>query len=150
MTNETRIAIEKLRAAGKSFSEISKITGVPIGTVNSFFYRHTKVVDFCKNCGQKIRQTKGHRQKMFCDEVCKRRWYKKHAEERKLTAWHIFKCECCGTVFTSYGNHNRRFCCRDCYNKGRRINDESEKIYDGSGNAGNNEGTGHYFGEGIL
>ena len=55
MTDKERIEIRKLRAQGIMPTEISKITGIKLETIKSYFKRHKNMMPKsikCLNCGR--------------------------------------------------------------------------------------------------
>ena len=118
MTNEQKSKILKFRSEGMTYSDIAEELSLPINTVKSFC-RRNKGVDVCKCCGRPITQTKGARQKKFCSDKCRMKWWNSHIGEVKKKAVYDFKCECCGKEFQAYGNNHRKYCSRGCYTKAR-------------------------------
>lgn len=119
MTNEEKITILKLRNDGKSYGEISRLTGISKNSITSFIRREKgKKYDRCLACGQKLIQTSGHRQKLFCNDTCRRlHWIQKG---RKTIKMREFKCKCCGRTFFGYESQHPSFCSRECFFKSRR------------------------------
>lgn len=117
MTDQQKEKMKELRAQGMGYKLIAKTLCIPIGTVTSFFNRlsQTKNIGVCQNCGVKIRQTKGHRQKKFCNEKCRYEWRKGNPEKRNLKAFYSHTCQLCGLEFRTYGNAKRKYCSRTCY-----------------------------------
>lgn len=68
MTDKERIEIRKLRAQGIMPTEISKITGIKLETIKSYFKRHKNMMPKsikCLNCGKTLTTTKGKKNKSF-------------------------------------------------------------------------------------
>ena len=84
MTDEQRQQIINLRAAGNGYKKISHILGLSENTVKSFCQRR-KVggvviqpdagIAVCKNCGKPVRQNPGRKQKKFCSDHCRMKWW---------------------------------------------------------------------------
>ncbi|MCM1225056.1 MAG: RNA polymerase subunit sigma-70 [Lachnospiraceae bacterium] len=117
MTDRQKEKMQELRAQGLGYKSISKTLGIPIGSVTSFFNRIARKenIGVCRNCGVKIRQTKGHRRRDFCCERCRYEWRKHNPEKRNLKAYYKSTCLCCGREFQAYGNSKRKYCSRACY-----------------------------------
>lgn len=125
MTQELKDKINELHSSGLGYRRIAKALNIPVGTVNTYFARLKRPVKkpdtFCRYCGLKLKQRRGHRQKTFCDDACRRAWWKEHPNEHtNLKAFYPRTCEFCGKKYLSYGNNHRRFCCRECYRKALR------------------------------
>lgn len=123
MTNEEKITILKLRDDGKSYGEIAKLTGISKNTITAFIRREKdKKYDRCLACGQKLIQTPGHRQKLFCNDTCRKlNWIQKSRKSIKMKE---FKCKCCGRAFFGYESQHPSFCSRECFFKSRRCDDD--------------------------
>lgn len=126
MTQELKDKINELHNSGLGYRRIAKALNIPVGTVNTYFARLRHPVKkpdtFCKHCGLKLKQRRGHRQKIFCDDACRRAWWKEHPEEstKRPSAFYPMKCQFCGKKYMSYGNNHRTFCSRECYLKSIR------------------------------
>ena len=119
MTNEEKVIILKLRDEGKGYGEIAKITGISKNSISAFLRRDAdKKYDRCLACGKKLIQTPGHRQKLFCNDNCRKlNWIQKGRKSIKMKA---FKCKFCGRTFFGYESQHPSFCSRECYFKSRR------------------------------
>ena len=117
MKLQDQIAINNMRLEGHSPSEIAARLGLSPSTVRSHIHRHRHVRDeqSCKHCGKPLVQTKGHRAKKFCSDSCRMAWWNSHKEEVNKQAYYKLTCQHCGKEFDSYGNSNRKYCCRACY-----------------------------------
>jgi len=80
----------------------------------------------CAYCGEVMIRSKYAPTKKFCQEKCRRDWWKEHPEKRKksVAASYVKTCEFCKRPFTTYGNKNRKYCSHDCYIKDRFWRDE--------------------------
>lgn len=77
MTNQEKQQILKYKEEGKSYSFISRLLGINESTVKTIYARSKKENNnsICSYCGKKLIQTKGHRQKKFCDSSCKDKYW---------------------------------------------------------------------------
>lgn len=116
--NEKNIIID-LRNKGLGYKSISKETGISLGTIKSFLIRlknkGEKNSQNCKNCGSKLVQTRGHRQKVFCSDKCRIQWWSKN--QNLINKEQMIKCTCpiCNKVFYCYPAKNKKYCSWDCY-----------------------------------
>ena len=136
MMNEAqKDKIERMRKKGAGCGEISKELGLNRETVKSYCRRHGLAgiakkevqagtyndvkLSYCRNCGAPIEQNPKRKQKIFCCDKCRRKWWSKNRNQTNRKANYEFICACCGKKFTAYGNRNRKYCCFDCYIKDR-------------------------------
>ena len=70
MTNQEKARIVELKNNGESYASISRIMGVNESTVKTIYSRW-KNNSRCLYCGKNLIQTRGHRQKKYCSNVCK-------------------------------------------------------------------------------
>ena len=117
MRLQDKIAINNMRLEGHSPSVIAAKLGLSAGTVRSHIHRHPNIpgAKACKNCGKPLMQPKGHREKKFCSDACRMAWWNSHQEAVSRKAYYNLVCQHCGQEFESYGNKNRKYCCRACY-----------------------------------
>ena len=117
MRLQDKIAINNMRLEGHSPSVIAAKLGLSAGTVRSHIHRHPNIpgAKACKNCGKPLMQPKGRREKNFCSDSCRMAWWNSHQEDVNRKAYYELVCQHCGKEFESYGNKNRKYCCRACY-----------------------------------
>lgn len=117
MKLQDQIAINNMRLEGHSPSEIATKLGLSASTVRSHIHRHRHIsgTKACKYCGQPLVQPKGRWEKKFCSDRCRMAWWNSHKEEVNKQAYYKLTCQQCGKEFDSYGNANRKYCCRTCY-----------------------------------
>ena len=115
-------AIDQLRYQGLGYRRIAAMLGMPEGTVKSYCRRHPFDIKqkVCFECGTPIQNTPHKREKKFCSDKCRQKWWNSHLDLVKRKAIYHLTCEHCGCVFESYGNDHRRFCSRTCYANYRR------------------------------
>lgn len=130
MTEEKREQVLELRRAGLGYQAIANKVGEKRDSVRYICKSRglggngedIHPENTCANCGAILIQPSGRgRHKRFCNENCRRAWWKRHPDDAKKneTAMYVRMCECCGKSFSAYGNNHRRYCSRDCYIKMR-------------------------------
>lgn len=126
MTDAQRNRIKELRSQGKTYKAVSEQTGIPVNTIKTYCNRHglngraVKPSSTCLYCGKPLVQTPGRRQKKFCNDTCRTRWWSHHRTEHKSQkGMHHLRCAYCGKEFTAYGDAKRKYCCHGCYIKDR-------------------------------
>jgi len=134
MTNTEKEQILALKVQGLGCNRISKLTGVPLGTVKSFLSRAdikppeaSKGV--CLECGSEIENTPHKKNKRFCSGECRQKWWNAHLHLVNRKAFYNYTCPWCGKKFTAYGNDHRVYCSRECYAEARRKNGKLSEHY---------------------
>ena len=117
MKLQDKNAINNMRLEGHSPSVIAAKLGLPQSTVRSYIHRHPVIpgTTCCQQCGKPVIQPKHRREKKFCSDRCRMAWWNSHKEEVNKQAFYKLTCQQCGKEFDSYGNANRKYCCRTCY-----------------------------------
>lgn len=116
----------KLREAGLSFGDISKQLGISRSTISSICQRASEQQkQRCKQCGVLLKQTAGHRQRIFCSDKCRKEWWKNNESHHLIN--NKDTCLICGKEFIYHESRHRKYCSLSCAYK--------KKIKDG----GNNE-----------
>lgn len=124
MTDEQKMQITSLREEGNGYKKIAQILGVSTNTVKSFCQRKnisgvtvpvTGSESQCQCCGKAIKQMPGRKQRKFCSDPCRMKWWNSHLDQVQRKANYDFICPVCKKPFTSYGNANRKYCSHECY-----------------------------------
>ena len=118
MTDTQRKEIARLRDQGMALAEIAETLDLPIGTVKTAVYRNPGSMpadNGCLQCGKPVKQTAHRKEKKFCCDACRMKWWNTHPETVCRKAVYHFTCAFCGKAFDSYGNAQRKYCCRACY-----------------------------------
>ena len=127
MNDTQRQQIRKLRAEGYSYSKVAQALGLSENTVKTFCRRNGLggVVDapapiepdghYCLCCGSAVGQTPGRKEKKFCSDRCRNKWWNSHLDKVERKANYDFICPYCKKPFTAYGNKNRKYCSHECY-----------------------------------
>ena len=128
MTNDEKQIIKKLRAEGLGYKSIAAVLKIPVGTVRSFcrregfdgLIREIKELP-CLWCGSPVVQNPKRKQKKFCSDKCRYKWWNAHPEKlnKCSDSFHKHNCKCCGKEFVHYGRTNGKYCSHECYIKDR-------------------------------
>lgn len=75
----------------------------------------------CQYCGKTLFNPRTGRKKRFCDEECRRKWWKENRDKLKLgdDSKYTFVCQNCGKEFFAYGDSKRKYCSQECYYSAR-------------------------------
>lgn len=127
MNDTQRQQIEKMREDGYSYGKISQTLGISTNTIKTYCKRHglggvvatPAPIDaeghFCLCCGIPVVQTSGRKEKRFCSDRCRNKWWNSHLDQVQRKANYEYICPCCKKPFTAYGNKNRKYCSHECY-----------------------------------
>ncbi len=134
MTKEQKLLIKKLRADGYGYgyNRVANALGVSVNTVKSFCRRNkltgTAAVEklkeqvsagegkhLCMFCGGSVEQNQGRKEKKFCSDKCRMKWWNNNLDKVKRKAMYDYICPNCGKPFTVYGNSHRKYCSHECY-----------------------------------
>lgn len=109
--------INEMRLKGYSAASIAAVLDKPASTIRSYIHRHPEIPNtkICQNCGGHMLQTKENGKKKFCSDACRMQWWNAHKDTVNRKAFYTLTCKNCGEEFESYGNKNRKYCCRACY-----------------------------------
>ena len=125
MTSSEKERIAQYRNQGMGFTEISKLLGISINTVKSYCRRNNIAVletkpirvevkqphGTCKQCGVPLYQTEHHRERLFCSDKCRMKWWHNHRSESRRAVDLV--CPTCGTSFRT--DRDRKYCSHACY-----------------------------------
>ena len=115
MTSEQIKRITEMRRSKVSIAEIASKTGVPLNTVKSWCRRHPlETTALCLNCGALVVQPIGTREKKFCSDKCRNRWWTNHRSERSEDRMYKKTCAHCGKVFSA-DRDSRKYCSYKCF-----------------------------------
>lgn len=136
MTEEQKTQITQLRTAGYGYFRVAQVLGISENTVKSYCRRnnligtvavvvpktHSPVDDgihFCIYCGVIVEQKIGRKEKKFCSDKCRMKWWNNNLDRVKRKAVYEYLCANCGKAFMVYGNSHRKYCSHECYVTGR-------------------------------
>ena len=127
LTEEQKSEIRRQRVDGAGYKTIANGMGLSVNTVISHCRRNGLTgrarkkdgIQGCKWCGRPVQQTLGRKEKKFCSDECRIKWWNRHHNQPRRNAWYEFTCQCCGKPFRAYGNDHRKYCSHDCYIKDR-------------------------------
>ncbi len=121
MTEHESRQIQILRAKQFTCAQIADETGLPVNTVKSYLRRHPAAVQsVCLQCGKPVTQTPHRKEKKFCSDRCRLRWWNEHPERITHRAVQTKTCLYCGAEFVAHRNENQKYCSRKCYNLARK------------------------------
>jgi len=126
MTDKQKQQIAAYRESGMSYTQISKLMDLSINSIKTYCRRHNlggplafdvpmSQTVACLNCGKKVAQNPGRKEKKFCSDRCRMLWWNSHTDQVKRKANYECTCIRCGKVFISYGNKARKYCSHSCY-----------------------------------
>lgn len=104
MTDEQRQQITNLHAVGNGYKKIGKLLGLSENTVKSFCQRRklsrvvvksNAEVTVCKCCGKPVPQNLGRKQKKFCSDQCRMKWWNSHLDQVNRKATYDYICPVC-------------------------------------------------------
>ena len=91
MTPDEKSRLTAMRIAGSSYTEIADALCISKNTVKTFCRRNglapevesTPVDDIpaerlCPHCGKPVIQLEGRKEKKFCSDTCRNRWWNSH------------------------------------------------------------------------
>ena len=122
----------RMRKSGLGYTKIAEELGISKNTVKSFCRRNrlageaaavasadTQEVKYCLHCGRQVMQNPGRKEKKFCSDLCRNRYWNSHLDQVQRKAMYEYTCPTCGAVFHAYGNRNRKYCSHKCYIEAR-------------------------------
>ena len=69
----------------------------------------------CLQCGCPVIQIPGRKEKRFCSERCRKKYWSLHPELSKSKSISKKTCPTCGREFFFHGSVGRKYCSRKCY-----------------------------------
>ena len=109
----------KLRESGLSFGEIAKQLCISRSTVSSICQRAKEQVQHrCKKCGALLKQTSGHRQRIFCSDKCRKAWWRTNGNSHSINKKAV--CLTCKKEFVYHESRVRKYCSLACTYQGRK------------------------------
>ena len=136
MNENQKTRIKNLRLQGLGYIKVAEVTGISVNTIKSYCRRNNLErgtnktirtnISSCKNCGKEILQTKGKKERRFCDDKCRSAYWNKNQDKINRTSANEHCCMHCSKSFTDYARNNRKYCSRECYIKARYGGDCNE------------------------
>ena len=121
MTNEQRMIVSALRAQGMGYGAIARKVGISENTVKSFCRRNAQKEvtgadeHQCLCCGAPVAQNTGRKEKKFCSDKCRNKWWNAHLDKVDRRVIREVICANCGRTFSVYGRTERKYCSHACY-----------------------------------
>ena len=124
MQNQEKILISKLRRKGLGYKKIATELDLPLNTVKSYcrcIHETEKISaqNVCLMCGESVIRTPGKREKKFCSDECRMKWWKEHSDLIERKAPYELTCLYCRKTFNSR-IPRRKYCSRECYASARK------------------------------
>ena len=121
MDADQKNQIARMRREGASYSRIAVETGLSKNTVKTFCRRNglaggttpaavTPAVKTCRQCGKPVEQAPGRKEKKFCSDRCRGKWWGSHLGEASRKSMLEHTCPACGRKFAAYGSRSRKYC----------------------------------------
>lgn len=111
--------IIELRNQGLSFREISKRLGISRSTIFSICKKANEGQhQCCKNCGILLKQSSGHRQKVFCSDKCRKEFWRNNRSNYAINNYAT--CLTCGKEFLYHDSRVRKYCSLNCMYDGKK------------------------------
>lgn len=119
MTDEQRQKITNLRTAGNVYKKIGKLLGLSENTVKSFCQRRklggvvgkfNVEVAVCKCCGKPVPQNPGRKQKKFCSDQCRMKWWNSHLDQVNRKANYDYICPVCKKIQKKFSQTSSTAC----------------------------------------
>ncbi len=96
MTEEMKMRTEAMREGGLGYVRIAQALGISVNTVRSYcqtqFEKGTKEKHLCLYCGKPVKQNPGCKEKKFCSDVCRMKWWHDHVERMNRKATYELVC----------------------------------------------------------
>lgn len=127
MNDTQRLKITQLRGEGYSYGRIAQSLDLSENTIKTYCRRHglggvavaavpsDETEHYCLCCGVVVAQHIGRKEKKFCSDKCRNKWWNANLDKVNRKADYNFVCAKCKKPFTAYGNRNRKYCCHECY-----------------------------------
>ena len=124
MTEKDKALLMGYRQQGKGCAEIARLLGISVNTVKSYCRRNgigaeqNTVMDIpsvqkgkCKQCGAEIELVAHHRERQFCSDQCRMRWWHAHRSDSRNAVEHV--CPECRRTFVT--DRIQKYCSHECY-----------------------------------
>lgn len=113
MTDMEKREIAQLRGLGVGYGKISRQLDIPLSTVKSYCLRNNVASgarkSVCMACGRPLGRETGRKEKKFCSDGCRIKWWNHHTYLMKANC----VCVHCGREF--HGRGGRKYCSHQCY-----------------------------------
>lgn len=119
MNLEEKNNIAKLQRKGLGYRRIANELNLSPNTVKSYLKKLSENTS-CPTCGKPVKQTAHRKEKRFCSDACRMKYWNSHLDEMKHKNLVISKCENCGKTIISYRKEARKYCSRACAFEGRK------------------------------
>lgn len=95
MTENQKKQILQCRQLGFSYAEISRKMGISVNSIKTYCKRHglggiransnmlSQIITTCEYCDMSVKQNPKRKQKRFCSDKCRNRWWNAHMSQVK-------------------------------------------------------------------
>ena len=137
MTTHEKEQIRQMRLAGYGYQQVAKVLGCPEASIKSFGRRNELLgrvlakrspENTCQQCGHQIPLGTVRRERRFCSDRCRYKWWNANRHMRHTSSKKENTCPVCHSAFYTY-DKDQRYCCRRCYvtaRFGKDISDHDE------------------------
>ncbi|MGO5139529.1 RNA polymerase subunit sigma-70 [Streptococcus alactolyticus] len=119
---DLKAEIIRLRKNGLSYKDISICLNMSINTIKSVCRRlkvEKQSIDtnrsVCLLCKASLTQINGKKEKKYCSDICRMKWWNAHLEKVNKKSFSEHICLNCHKPFQSYANTKRKYCSHACY-----------------------------------
>lgn len=117
------------RDSVKGYCKRNLLSGIG-ATVNQNLKVMNVKTEICSCCNKPIKQIPRGRNRRFCSDGCRRKWWNENPDKRTKNENAMYKYNCiyCNKEFVCYGNKKRKFCSHNCYIKSRFWKEEENGV----------------------
>lgn len=128
MNDAQRLKIRNLREAGLGYKKIAEQMQLSENTVKTYCRRHglggnmasqiptqNTEAHVCLCCGAAVKQNPGRKEKKFCSDKCRNKWWNANLDKVNRKAVYTHECAHCKKIFIAYGNSKRKYCSHECF-----------------------------------
>ena len=117
--------IIKLRKSGYGYKKIASILNISNNSISSFCRRNNINTSslacdgYCAYCGMPFSVDKNHKNKRFCSDRCRYKWWNENKEKVNEKKKQKAKCKYCSKEFMKFPTSPQKYCSFGCYIKDR-------------------------------
>lgn len=119
LTAEQKQNLDELREQGHSYQTIADNTNLTYKQVKGYFQRKANFT-YCLQCNRPVKQTAHRKEKKFCSDKCRMKWWNNHKTLIQRKPHHTQVCPYCNKIFNCYDSKHHVYCSRECYANARK------------------------------